>query len=144
AVAVGKRVVKTSDIDRDLRVSQFLNRQPVNLSAEARRKAAERLIDQELIRQEITAGAYPPPSEKDVDALLQQLRRDRFGGSDAEFRAALARYGLSEEQLKQYLHWQLAVLRFIDQRFRPGVLVTDEDVRAYSDAHRAELEKTNP
>ena len=144
AVIVGRRVVKSSDIDRDLKVSQFLNRQPADVTAEARRKAAERLIDQELIRQEMMNGGYRPPSEGDVNAFLEQLKRDRFNGSDAQFRSALARSGLSEDQLRQHLLWQLAVLRFIDQRFRPGVLVTDEDVRAYYDEHRSELQKAYP
>ena len=56
----------------------------------------------------------------------------------------LSKYGLSEDQLKRYLQWQLTVLRFIDQRFRPGILVTEEEVRAYYDEHRAELQKANP
>src|SRR5690349_4474805 len=144
AVVVGNRAVKTSDIERDLRASELLNSQPLDVSAEARKKAAQRLVEQELIRQEIANGGYAQPSPQDVAAFVQQLKRDRFHGSDAQLKAALSRYGLSEEQLKQYLQWQLTVLRFIDQRFRPGVLVTDEEVREYYDEHRAELQKANP
>jgi hypothetical protein len=36
------------------------------------------------------------------------------------------------------------VLRFIDERFRPGVLVTDEDISAYYKEHGAELRKAYP
>src|SRR5262249_55365875 len=46
--------------------------------------------------------------------------------------------------LRRRLRWQLTVLRFIDQRFRPGVLVTDEDVSAYYQQHRTELQKAFP
>src|SRR4051812_14724692 len=53
AVVVGKRLVKASDVDRNVRVSQFLNRTPLKLNEEERRKVADRLIDQELIRQEM-------------------------------------------------------------------------------------------
>ena len=42
------------------------------------------------------------------------------------------------------LQWQLDVLKFIDQRFRPGVLVTDEEVRAYYDRHLADLQRQFP
>ena len=135
AIIVGKRVVKTSDIERDMRASQFLNGEPVNVSIEAKRKVADRLIVQELVRQEIMNGGYSQPNERDVDALLQQKQRDA---------AALARYGLTSDQLRRYLHWQLTVLRFIDERFRPSVLVTDEDVRDYYEKHRAELQKAYP
>jgi peptidyl-prolyl cis-trans isomerase SurA len=144
AIIVGRRVVKASDVDRDLRASQFVNREPLNVSPEAKRKITERLIDQELIRQEIMGGGYSRPTEQEAVAFLQQLKKDRTGGSDAQFAAALAKYGLTEEQLRQYLHWQLTVLRFIDERFRPGVLVTDEDVKAYYEQNRAQLEKAYP
>jgi peptidyl-prolyl cis-trans isomerase SurA len=144
AVVVGRNVIKLSDIDRDLRASAFLNGAPLDFSPDAKRKAAERLIDQELIRQEILAGGYRQPSQQDVDAFLAELQRDRFGGSAAKLHAALSKYGLTEEQLRQYLQWQLTVLRFIDERFRPGVLITEEDVRAYYEEHRAELQKAYP
>jgi hypothetical protein len=144
AVVVGNRAVKASDIDRDLRASELLNGQPLDVSGATRRKAAGRLVEQELIRQVIINGGYGQPSKQDIDAFVQQFKRDRFHSSDAQLRAALSKYGLTEEQLRQYLEWQLTVLRFIDQRFRPGVLVTDEDVRAYYEEHRAELQKANP
>jgi len=36
------------------------------------------------------------------------------------------------------------VLRFIDQRFRPGVQVTDDDVQTYYNEHLAELKRKYP
>jgi peptidyl-prolyl cis-trans isomerase SurA len=144
AVIVGKHVIKLSDIDLDLRVTEFLNRQPLDVSADARRKSAERLIEQSIIRGEIATGGYRRASDSDAGALLANLRRDRFHGSDAQMRAALSRYALTEFQLESHFLWQLTVLRFIDQRFRPGVLVSDDEVRAYYDAHLAELREENP
>jgi hypothetical protein len=144
AVIVGNRVIKTSDIDRELRVSSFLNRQTLDESSANRRKTAERLIDQELVRQDILSGQYSQPTEQDVTNFLQQLKRDRFAGSDARFRSELAKYNLNEGQLRRHLLWQLTVLRFIDQRFRNSVLVTDEEIAAYYKEHRAELEKAYP
>ena len=144
AVIVGNRAIKTSDIDRELRVSSFLNRQPLNEGPDARRKVAERLIDQELVRQDLLNGQYSQPTEKDAGDFLQQFRRDRFGGSEVRLRAELERYGLTEEQLRRYLLWQLTVLRFIDQRFRNGVVVTDEEVAAYYRQHRSELQTAYP
>jgi peptidyl-prolyl cis-trans isomerase SurA len=144
AVIVGRHVIKTSDILRDLRVTEFLNREPLELGAEARKKSAERLIDQEIIRQEIVTGGYRRPSDQDSEAFEKQLDKDRFHGSAAEMRAALAKYGLTGQQLREQLLWQLTVLRFIDQRFRAGVLVTDDDVKNYYDQHQEELRRQNP
>lgn len=144
AVVVGKHVIKESDIDRDLRLTEFLNRQALNLSLAAKRQSAERLIDQEIIRQEIAMGGYPRPSDKDAEALLADLRKDRFGGSDTKLREALARYSLTEDELLQELLWQLTVLRFIDQRFRLGVIVTDDEVQTYYEQHAKELQRQYP
>jgi len=144
AVVVDKHAIKSSDIQRDLRLTQFMNRAPVDLSADEMRKAAERLIDQTLIRDEIARGGYHRPSEADADRLLQHLVRDRFGGSDARLREDLSRYAIGEDDLREQFLWQLTVLRFIDQRFRPGVQVADEDARAYYDRHLAEFKREYP
>ncbi len=144
AVIVDTRPIKLSDIERDLRVTEFLNRDPLDLGAQARRKAAERLIDQVVIGNAIMVNGFPGPSEKDANALLNDLRRDRFGGSDERLCRGLSKYGLTEKQLLEQLLWQLQVLRFIDQRFRPGVQVTDQQIRQYYDQHRADLERANP
>jgi hypothetical protein len=141
AAIIGKHVIKLSDIDRDLRVTEFLNYEPPNFSSEAKHKAADRLIDQAIIRDEIGTGGYSPPADTEADALLRQLVHDRYGESDSKLRAALSIYGLTEVQLRAQLLWQLTVLQFIDRRFRPGVLVTDEDVRTYYDQHLADLRR---
>jgi hypothetical protein len=138
AVVVDSHAIKTSDIQRELRVASFLNRRPLDESSATMRQAAERLIDQELVRQEILHGQYAQPTEKDVEAFLQQLKHDRFSGSDAQFRAELTRHHLTEDQLRRQLLWQLTVLRFIDQRFRPAILVTDDDIAAWRQQHAAE------
>jgi peptidyl-prolyl cis-trans isomerase SurA len=144
AVIVGKHAIKTSDIVEDLRVTEFLNREPLGLGPAAKRKSAERLIDQEIIRQEIATGGYRRPSEAEGQAYEKQLENDRFHGSAAQMRQALAKYDLTEEQLREELLWQLTVLRFIDQRFRAGVLVTDEEVKSYYDQHLAALRARYP
>jgi peptidyl-prolyl cis-trans isomerase SurA len=144
AVIVGKHVIKSSDIYRDLRVTEFLNREQPNFGSDAKHKSAERLIDQAIIGDEIANGGYTRPTDADADALLKQLRQDRFAGSDARLREALTLYGLTEGQLGAQLLWQLEVLRFIDQRFRPGVLVTDDGVRTYYDQHRTDLRREYP
>jgi peptidyl-prolyl cis-trans isomerase SurA len=144
AVIVGRHVIKTSDIVRDLRLTEFLNRESVNLGPEAKRKSAERLIDQEIIRQEIVTGGYRRPPEAEGQAYEKQLEKDRFHGSAVQMREALAKYGLTEEMLRDELLWQLTVLRFIDQRFRAGVLVTDEEVKSYYDQNLDALRGKNP
>jgi hypothetical protein len=144
AVIVDRHVIKTSDIDRDLRTTQFLNDERMDLSLESRRKAAERLIDQSVIREEIEKGAFFRSDQASVAGMLKRLLQERFGGSSVRLKEELSRYGLTEEQLRTEMQWQSDVLNFIDERFRPGVLVTDEEVRSYYDQHTADLKRQFP
>jgi hypothetical protein len=144
AVIAGAHVIKTSDIDRDIRLTDFLNRVPLNFSPGAKRDSAERLITQQIIRDEIVSGGYRRPPESEATQLEAELRRDRFSGSEKQLREALQRYGLTEAELREQLLWQITVLQFIDQRFRGGVVVTDSQVRDYYDQRYVELSKQYP
>jgi hypothetical protein len=143
AIVVNNQIVKDSDIERDIQLVSFMNGDKIVMDAATRKSAANRLIDQEFIRKEITTGEYPRPSTSALDQMLAETRTSRFS-SPEQFEAALKSYGITEPELKQYLQWQLTVLQFIDARFRPAVLVTDDDIQKYYDAHLAELSQEHP
>jgi hypothetical protein len=143
-VIVDRYAIKTSDIDRDVRVTDFLNREPLATNRHVKHKAAERLIDQTVIREETEKGGYTQASDTEVDAMIKRIVTDRFGGSETPFRQELARYGLTEGELRLQLPWQLDVLKFIDERFRPVVLIADEQVRDYYNQHKADLARQFP
>lgn len=144
AVIVGKHAIKLSDIEHELRLTEFLNNQPLDLGAAARKQAADHLIDQAVIRDEIALEGYGRATDSQATSMLDQIRKNRYAGSDARLRASLERYGLTENELHDHLLWQMTVLDFIDQRFRPGVIVNDDDVRKYYESHLAELKKQHP
>jgi hypothetical protein len=117
AVVIDKRVITESEVLDELRLTELIDSQPLDLGPAARRQAAEHLVDQELIRRELEASGYTQPSAGESDALLRKFRQDRFH-SLAEYRAAMQKYGVVEDQLKQRLLWQLTAIRFTDLRFR--------------------------
>jgi hypothetical protein len=118
AMVVGNQVFTESEVQDEVRLTQFLNQQPLDLGPDERRAAAERLVDQQLIRNEMQIGGYPQPSPSEAEAMLRNFRQEHYR-SIAQFRAALEKYGISEDQLKQHLLWQLTAVRFTDARFRP-------------------------
>jgi hypothetical protein len=144
AVVVGKQVIKMSDVERDLRLTAFLNSTTLDLGPKSKRQSAERLVDQQIIRGELAASGYGRATDAQADALLAQIRRDRFADSAEKLRAALAHYGLTTEELQSELLWQLTVLQFIQQRFQPEVSVSDQDLRTYYDQHIADLRRDHP
>jgi len=143
SVVVETRAIKQSDIDHDIRVVSFLNQVPPDFSPRSRKEAASRLIDQVLIRQDIQSSGAAPAAIGGMEQLLEQIKKDRFR-TDILYRQTLAQYGLTEEDLKSALLWQLTVLRSIDQRFGSSASVSDQETERYFDSHRVELMKSHP
>jgi hypothetical protein len=139
AIVVDRAPILDSDIARDIRITAFLNREPPDFSDSSRKQAASRLIDQELIRQQIRLGGYPIAARTETDQFLSQIQKERFR-SDLEFKTALTRYGITQPELHDRTSWQLTVLRFIDTMFRSQVVVSDEDVQQFYALHRAQFE----
>jgi hypothetical protein len=143
AVSVGNRVITATDLDREIRITALLNNAKPDFSPANKRKTADRMVDQTLVRNELDASSYPPPSPAEVEAALQE-EKARFG-NEAGYRRALSEYGVSEEDVKVRLSWQLLLVRFIDVRFRPGIQITDDQIRKYFDEHvRAALAQAHP
>lgn len=130
AVSVGNSVITASALDREVRVIALLNSMPPDFTPASKRATAERLIEQKLIRREIELSRYPTPDAATVEPVLEESRKTRFK-SDDDFRRALAEYGITEQDVKDHLLWQLTLLRFIEVRFRPGIQATDQDIRDY-------------
>src|SRR3954453_3866299 len=59
AVVVGKTVITETEVLQEVRLEAFLNQTPLDLSAQARKTAAEHLVDQQLVRNEMRIGNYP-------------------------------------------------------------------------------------
>ena len=116
AVVVGNQVITESEVLLEVRLTEFFNGQPLDLGADQRKAAAERLVDQQLIRNEMQIGGYPMPVESEGDAVLRKFRQENYPGIPA-FRAALENHGLTEDEVKRHLLWQAAAMRFTDLRF---------------------------
>lgn len=140
AIVVNKQIIKDSDIERDIRLTALLNGDRLDLSPAARKQAASRLIDQTLIRREMEVAQYPPAKPEEAEQMLDRLRKQRLS-SDNLYNAALEQYGITNGQLRRQLEWQTTVLHFIEQRFRPGVMVSDEDIEFYFKHHPSEFRR---
>jgi hypothetical protein len=123
AVVVGNRVITESEVLLEVRLTEFFNGQALDLGADQRKAAAERLVDQQLIRNEMQIGGYPMPVESEGDAVLRKFRQDNYPGIPA-FRAALENHGLTEDEVKRHLLWQAAAMQFTDLRFHMTMAAT--------------------
>jgi parvulin-like peptidyl-prolyl isomerase len=130
AVTVGDQIITSSDIVLSIRTAAFLNGDQPVFTADARRKAADRLVEQALLRREMMISRFPSPDGNDVNAMLASVKQQRFK-DDAAYRDALAAYGITESELKPQLQWQIRLLRFIDFRFTPAIQLSATELQDY-------------
>ena len=127
AIAVGREAVTELQLDEEIRVAAFLNRQSIVRDLDTRRAAADRLVQQLLVRREMEVSRYPLPSGEDVNQYFEQIRGG-FGNA-AEFDRTLATYGLTRGTLRDHLTLQLTTLRFIEFRFQPEIDISEAEIR---------------
>ncbi len=132
AVSVGNSAITVSDLEREIRVTSFLNGVAPDFSPKNRRATADRMVEQKLIRHELELSRYPAPDPSSVEAELEDFRKMHFQ-SDAQYRQALREADLTEQEVRDELRWQLTLLEFIGVRFRPGVQVTEQEIQEYFD-----------
>lgn len=135
AVTVAKQVISEGDVILDLRVSAFLDQKPVDLSGAEKRKAADRIVDQLLILQEMTFSRIKIDPADDAANMLAQVKLQNGAG----YQAALARYRITEAEVADHLIAGLRALRFTDLRFRPEIDISEEELH---DAYKKLTEET--
>ncbi len=106
-----------------------------------RRDAADRLVEQLLIKLEMQLSRYALPDSTEVDKYYQQV--EEINGGPAEFEKLLASFHLTPPILRSHLELQLTELKFIDVRFRPDANVSDADIEAAYQAKIAGWQQTH-
>jgi len=141
AIIVGHDVITELQLEEDLRVTAFLNRTPISAQGSERRATADRLIQQRLIAREMALSHYPGPSDSEIADLLARIKYE-YAGSD--FETLIDQYQLTEQTLKEHLARQVVTLRFIENRFRPELGVSDTDVQNYYNRQLTAWKKQRP
>lgn len=135
---VNKHAILLSDLDDEIRLS-VLDPNNIGRGELTRQRALEQLISRALIEQQIPqedAQAAEPPQEE-VDARLTEMRKDLPAcmladcASDAGWASFLAAHGLTANQVERYLRYRLEILRFIEQRFRQGIQISQQQIADY-------------
>ena len=145
---VNNRPILASDVEDEIRLA-FLDATRPGEPALSRRRALDQLISRALVEQEIRQQdeKAATPSSQQVDARIQELRRQlpacarRNCVSEAGWNALLAEHGLTPQRVRAYIRYRMEILRFIEQRFRPGIRISPQEVENY---YRSELAPKYP
>lgn len=145
ALTVGREIITEQQIVHALRVTAFLNGEPVQINAKTKRAAAQKLLELTLIGVEIANSRYPAPAKEQIDAALASVKQQLFSGSQARYEEALAAYAVTEADVRQSLERQLSTLSFIDFRFRPAVQIQEDEIAEYfREEYSPDFQKRNP
>ncbi|HVO61146.1 MAG TPA: SurA N-terminal domain-containing protein [Terriglobales bacterium] len=130
---VNGQVILQSDVDEAISYQAFADGRPLNLVSAADRKAAlDRLIDQELIRQEVHASDFQPVPGAEVEARIADIRKlHPEATDDASWTSALHRYGLSAGELREKVAADLNSWKAVEARLRPDVAINSGSVERY-------------
>ncbi len=131
-VTVNGVPVMQSDVETAVLYEAMMEGRPAGAITSTSEKAVlERLIDQELLRQQMSAR-YPGPTPEEVATRIRQVRAQLPGAeSEQGWRDLLAKYGLSEDEVIERVTAQMQIGRFIDQRLRATIHVDNASVQAY-------------
>ena len=129
---VNGRPILQSDWDQALRCEALLDgRSLQGTSLEELRSSLDRLVDQELLRQQAHANEMPRIPAEDVQKRVAEVRQQLGATTDQSWTNLLARYGLTAAEVERNLGHQLSVLRLIDERLRPSVHIDSASIAAY-------------
>ena len=130
---VNGHLILQSDWEDAQRYEAFVTGRPLDrLSAGERKGALDRLIDQELLREQMRASDPRTASAEEVTKRIQEIREQCPGAETEEgWRAALARYALTEGGLQRRLDAEFDLMRLVDTRLRPTVNIDVQSIESY-------------
>lgn len=135
---VNKHAILSSDLDDEIRLS-VLDPNRGGQGPPTQQGALEQLISRTLIEQQIRQEDVQAmePSNDEVSARLDEIRKElpacvrQNCATDAGWKAFLDLHGLTQERVESYLRYRLEILRFIEQRFRQGIQISQQQIATY-------------
>jgi len=130
---VNGHIILQSDWNDALRYEALLSARSVSdFGDEDRRAVLDRLIDQELLGEQMKSALFRRASEEEASAQVAEARKLYPDAVNAEgWHAVLARFGLTEKALIVHVQEQIDLMRLVDAHLRPTVQVDSKTIEAY-------------
>lgn len=135
---VNNHAILWSDLEDDIRLS-ILDPTRGGQGQLTEPHALAELISRTLIEQQIRQEDLQSiaPTQDEVNARLEEIRKQlpacirQNCASDEGWKIFLAAHSLTPERVETYIHYRLEILRFIEQRFRQGIQISQQQVEDY-------------
>ena len=128
---VNGHVILQSDWEQEVAFEAFANGQDPDSFTSAERKAAlDRLIDQELLREQVKPS-QPAPADQIAARVAEVRKLNPECTTDESWKAKLQRYGLTESALEKRLGNEIQVMKLVEDRLRPSIQIDQKAVESY-------------
>jgi peptidyl-prolyl cis-trans isomerase SurA len=130
---VNGHIILQSDWNDAVRYEAFMDNRDLSAVPASDRKAAlDRLIDQELLREQIRSSNPERVSgDEDVAQHITQIRAQYGAKDDARWQAVLAGHRITEPELKRRVAAQLDMMHLVDERLRPTIQIDSKSIESY-------------
>jgi hypothetical protein len=128
---VNGHILLQSDWEQELALEALLNGRAVDSFTSAERKAAlDRLIDRELLREQVRPSEAAPAGL--VAARVTEVRKLLpDAATDEGWRTVLQRRGLTQSALEKRLGEEIQLMRLVEARLRPSIQIDQHAVETY-------------
>jgi peptidyl-prolyl cis-trans isomerase SurA len=129
---VNGHVILQSDWDDAVRLEALAEGRPLNqVTDQDRSHALDRLIDQELLREQAQGAEAQQPPAEELQQRIREIQKQQGASDPAQWQSALNHYGLEEKQVESWLSREISILHQVEARLRPAVQVSPQNVEAY-------------
>jgi len=128
---VNDHIILQSDWEQEVAFEGLANgRDPDAFTAAERNAALDRLIDQELLREQVRPSQ--PAAAGEVTARVAEVRKLHPDcATDEGWHAKLQRYGLTQSALEKRLGDQIQLMKLVEDRLRPSIQIDQRAVENY-------------
>ena len=130
---VNGHIILQSDWDQALCYEALLSGRAISfLTEEDRRAVLDRLIDQELLAEQMKSASFKHASEQEAVAEVAEARKMHPEAATSDgWQTLLTRYGLTEQALTEHVRQQIDLMRLVDAHLRPSVQIDSKSIEAY-------------
>src|SRR6202050_3610535 len=130
---VNGHIILQSDWDEALCYEALLSGKDLSQFTDDQRKSVlDRLIDQELLGEQMKSAYFEHAAESEAAAQVDQARKLYPEAATAEgWQAVLARFGLTEKDLVTHVQEQIDLMRLVDAHLRPAIQIDSTTVAGY-------------
>jgi hypothetical protein len=130
---VNGHIILQSDWDEALCYEALLNGRPFGQFTDDERKAVlDRLIDQELLAEQMKSAFFQHASESEAAVRVANARKQYPEAATANgWNAVLSKFQLKEKDLVAHVKQQIDLMRLVDAHLRPAVQIDSKTIEEY-------------